>query len=317
MDLPSDMDASDNYTLNVEVSNDDENCHNRYVLRVEPTRHEINIFDVILSPSTTVKAGQPLFVSVRAENMGDNSEDSIKVTAKISALGLEASDYLDELVTQADDKDCDSDCRSAASANDLVLMVPSTTAAGDYQLDVVLTYNRGHSQEKKSYLVHVLPTTQVANAPASALVNVDTSSLTAAAGEGVVYKVSLANLGETAQTYTFDVVGVSGWGVYSVDPQSLTLGKDQTGVANLYISPSEDTAAGLKTLTLKVKAGTDTVKELTLNLNVAEKSNSYDVAKQVLLIVFVVLLIILIILGIVVAAKRLGGKEQTEGQAYY
>jgi uncharacterized membrane protein len=318
LDLPDDMEASDNYTLNIEVSNDDESCHNKYILRIEPARHKIDVFDTILSPSSTVKAGQPLFVSVRVENMGDNAEDSVKVTAKISALGLEASDYLDELSTEEESDSCDEDCENSASANDLVLMIPSTAAAGDYNLDVIVTYNKGHSAVKQTYTVKVLPATQVVSTQSNALVNVDSNSLTTSAGEGAVYKISLANLGETAQTYTFDVVGVSGWGAYSVDPQSLTLGKDQTGVANLYVSPSEDTAAGLKTLTVKVKAGTETVKELTLNLNVAENQNSYDMAKKVLLIVFVVLLIILIILGIVVAAKKLGGKEQnTEGQAYY
>ena len=44
--------------------------------------------------------------------MGDNAEDSVKVTAKISALGLEASDYLDELSTEEESDSCDEDCEN-------------------------------------------------------------------------------------------------------------------------------------------------------------------------------------------------------------
>ena len=49
----------------------------------------LNIYDVLMSPSKVVEAGEPLFVSVRIENLGDELEEDIKA---------EILDYFDEQI---------------------------------------------------------------------------------------------------------------------------------------------------------------------------------------------------------------------------
>ena len=322
--LPNDLSASDNYTLNVELYDDDEDCGYKYLLRVEEVRHELQIYDVTLNPGTTVHAGEPLFVSVRVENLGDNIEESIKVTARMPTLGLQDSEYVNQLVSEEDNGDCDDDCKMSASANDLVLLVPTDTLSGQYQLDVVVEYNRGHDLVTTSKVINIVAGTQFVPETPTVTLSVDSASKSANVGEGVIYKVDLMNLGNLEETFTFAVEGVQGWGIYSADPASLTLGADQKGTVNLFVSPVDNAANGLKAFTLKVMADGSTVKELSLNMNVGgSQSNGSDgqaYATNVLLIIFIVLVCILVLLGIAVAIKKFAGSkgsDSEEGQSYY
>lgn len=327
--MPEDMKATDKYTLNVEVFDDDQSTKRTYTLFVKESRHLLNIYDVILNPASNVQAGQPLFVTVRIENMGDNVEDSIKVTASMPKLGVEASEYVDELIRERDEDQSDNEYRKndAATTNELMLLVPEDAKEGDYELHVELNYNRGYGAsndavDEKVLTVHVKGAKEVSTgtATATALVNVDNSNQRAAIGEGAVYKVSIANLGKEAQTYSVEAVGVNAWGTSRVDPQALIVPADKTGEALVYVSPAENADSGVKSFTVKVKdSAGNVVSEKALTLDVVNaQSGSYDAFKKVLEVGFIVLLIILVVLGIVLVAKKLGGSEDSvEGQTYY
>ena len=84
--LPEDMPSSDDLTLNVELKDDDDLVIVRYSVRIQEVRHRLNVFDVIFNPTNNVQAGQPLFANVRLENLGDNVENSIKVTVAMPSL---------------------------------------------------------------------------------------------------------------------------------------------------------------------------------------------------------------------------------------
>ncbi len=324
LNVPYDLDASKDYTLNVQLFDDQSNLLKVYHLRVEEKRHNVATFDAILTPPQNVKSGQPLFVSVRVENLGDNTEQTAKVTAAIPELGVSASEFVDQLVTTSDLSDNADQLllakRQAATTNDLLLLVPQDAKEGDYNVKVQVSFNRGHDVTEKTFPIHVSAANKVA--VGSGMVNVASSSQSTIAGQGTVYKVSVANLGSAAQTFSLAVAGVDGWGTSRVDPATLTVAQDSAGDFNLYVSPAES-VTGTKTFTVSVKDASGAVvgeKVLTLDVQPASSSLSGETVKHALQVGFIALLAILVIIGLVLIIKRLTADEPEEpvqGKTYY
>ncbi len=316
LQIPADLRASDDYKVRVMLEDDDTAGFTQiYSVRVEEERHLLNTFDVIVNPPSRVQPGQPLFVTVRVENMGASVEESAKVTVSIPALGVQASEFVDVLDTEANSRDnLDNDVRAAATTNDLLLMIPESAQPGEYLMNVVLQYNRFHNQQQKVVPI-VVEGTATGTQPKS-IVSVDAVTQRTEVGKGVVYKVSVANLEGVAQTYSVMVNGVGSWGSYRVDPLTRTLQPDQTGEFNVFVSPVEGATAGTQTFTVNVQDATGkVVGQQTLNLEVgsATKTGS-EAVRRALEVGFVALLVILVILGIVIVAKRLASDEDEEEQ---
>ncbi|MEK6906943.1 MAG: hypothetical protein AABW45_00265, partial [Nanoarchaeota archaeon] len=95
--LPDDLDATQDYTLHVQVFDKATDLENEYVLRIARQRHNLNFVDVVFNPGLTVKSDQPLFVTVRVENLGDKKEEDVRVIAAIPELGISQRTFLDDL----------------------------------------------------------------------------------------------------------------------------------------------------------------------------------------------------------------------------
>lgn len=320
--LPEDMPASDDLDLNIEVKDDDDLVLVRFPVRIQEPRHSLSVFDVIFNPTNNVRAGQPLFTSVRVENLGDNVEPSIKVTVAIPELGIQTSEFVDRLLTQQDQNDDeDEDGDDAATTNDLLLMIPEDAEEGAYDVVVTLEFNRGHSTSERTFTMNVLASedeaaTVLGVVSTGVSVSVDSQAQRVNQGQGGVFKFSVANLGNRAASFTFDVTGTEDWANTRVDPTSLVVQPDSTGDAFVYVAPKEG-VEGMQMFTVKVMSGENVVAEKQLSLEVV-KVPAKTSAKTVFAWVFVALLVILVILVIVVLVKRAGAKEESvEGQTYY
>ena len=324
LNIPEDVFVGDNtFTLFLEVFDGDSSERYAYKLNVEEPRHFVTTYDVILNPPSNVKAGQPLFASVRVENLGDNVESSIKVTVSIPELGISTSEYVDELITE---QDLDQERfifskRDSASTNDLMLIIPEDAKEGDYQVKTTVEYNRGHTKEEAVKTIHIKGVTKapVVMGPV-AVVSVDSAVQTAEMGKGAVYKVSVANLGADAKIFMVETMGTSGWATARVDPQLQTVAGEKTADFNVYVSPNEGATAGAHSFSVLVKDSEGKLvaeKALSVNVNaVAEK----DTLRNVLEVAFVVLLIILVVVGLIVLVRKLGSdepEEAVEGKTYY
>ena len=86
----------------------------------------------------------------------------------------------------------------------------------------------------------------------------------------------------------------------------------------VYIGSNENAQAQDYSATLTVKAGDMVVKQVPVTVKVASaQANSFGSLRKGLEIGFIVLLIVLVILGLILAARKLGGKEEEEGKTYY
>jgi hypothetical protein len=137
--LPEDLDADGEYTLTVEAYDEKESfTHDMGItLLVERTRHLISVVDILVD---NTDAGNFVAATVRLENMGDFKEEDIKVTLSNDELGFTTSEYLSELAAYELDNEDEEDSGEVA----LVFQVPADAVTGDYELSVVVEYDRGH-----------------------------------------------------------------------------------------------------------------------------------------------------------------------------
>jgi len=150
LQLPNDMDSEDEYTLYVEMYDDDDYVREEATLMVSNVRHDVRFQDILVDNS--VEAGDFASVTVRLENQGDNKEEDIKVEITNTELGISISTYLDELYTlpEVDNED-------EESSGDVTLnfKVDSEALSGEYTLDVTVTYNNGYSSVSDSVTLSV------------------------------------------------------------------------------------------------------------------------------------------------------------------
>jgi len=331
LEIPEDLEpSSEDYSLRIRVSDRDNSISERFTLRVKEVRHFVNILDVIFNPGLDVEAGSNLFSIVRLENLGEKKEEDIKVTMSIPELGLSNSVFVDELVPFEDTtRNHDDDEEDSASTDELLLRIPKN-AKGEYDLKITVDYNRGNTVEEGTYKLLIKPI-EVVKTPidgepteVSTVVSIDTTRQNIEQGKGAVFKFMFANLGDATKTYSLDVSGVDKFGTYRVDPQAVTVAKDQTGDLALFVAADEDAQTGMKTFSVKVMEGAKVIKQVSLTADVTEGKTAADPWSNVrtgLEVGFFILLIILVILGLVIAARRIGRKDDLEEpsntQSYY
>lgn len=306
LNLPEDLDSSETYTLTIEVSDKHNSFEEEHLIRIKEKRHLLNVLDVIFRPSSTVEAGRFLRTVVRVENLGAKSEEDIKVSVSIPELGVSTRDFVDELVTEEEDKDDD---ESSLSTNELVLQIPKDAKEGDYEVRVDVEYNRGSDVETVKKFIHVTGEPVKAD-ETQTIISLDSTSQNLAKGEEGVFRLTFANLGEDRNLYSVEVFGEETWGNVNVEPSFLSVGPSESGDLLIKVTPKEDATSGSKVFTVKISADNKLVKEINLNANVAEKTVGFGGIRNVLEVVFAVLVIVLVILALVIAFRKVRGREE-------
>jgi hypothetical protein len=327
----------DDYRLRVRV--DDragETTQIDYLLNINPTRHSVEIFDVTVSPENGVQAGRALLTTVRMKNRGEKSEEDIKIKVSIPALGISATDYLDELDEEGGDDD-------SATSEELYMRIPTCAEAGDYTLRVEVTYDEGDERVSASMPVTVVDGdlcplkqnggVQVPAQPGQTVITIGPETQDVPVGtSGVVYPVTLTNQGSTAKTYVIDVHAAD-WADVKVSPSNVVfINPGESKAAYVYVSAKENAASGLQMFSVAVKSGDTTLKEVPLTANVVGGSSSSNDGssmgtsssgslKRGLEIGLVVLVVLLVILGLIIGFNKLKDSDDEEPkepeQTYY
>lgn len=320
-DLPEDMDASEIYTLNVQLYDKTHSYEYTFDLKIEEERHKLYIIDVIIRPTSVVTAGNAVFGNVRVENLGDKKEEDIKVVFSIKDLGLTQTTYIDEVTAHEIDNEDEED---SMSSDDVYLQIPSDAKSGIYDLTVDVYYNKGHEKVSEIVQLEVIGSGDSGSDEAT-LLSIDSDSKDLEQGSEVAYKVMIANTGDETQTYSVDIAGEELWGSSRVEPGFVSIAKDSTGELYIYLKADENANTGKQMFTVKVKSGNLVVSEKNLFANIVEESTGYESLKKALVIGFGILIIILIILGLIIAFNKMKEDEEepgeiptsNEGQAYY
>lgn len=308
IELPDRMDI-DQYALRIQVSNraDDEVVYNA-VLEIESVRNGVTIKDVVFNPGTTIKAGRALLTTARLKNVGEDTEDDIKVVIEVPELGISASDYIDEV--EAED---------SVTSEELYMRIPDCAKAGAYMATVTAIYDEGDEEVSQEFIINVLeneacevPSQDNQDEAGKTVITISTETQTVTAGEsGVLYPLTITNTGSSAKTYAVSTV-VGDWADVKVNPSVAVVGAGETKIVYVTVAAKEDASAGAQTFGVAIKSGDATLKEVTLSANVDEKADSWGNVKKGLEVALVVLVVLLVIIGLIIGFSKLKGSEDEE-----
>jgi len=293
-----------------------------YKLRLDSPRHGFQIEDVVFSPGTVVEAGRALLTTVRIENKGERDEESVKVSVAIPALGISASDFIDEI-----------EFEDSETSEEMYMRIPVCAEPGDYAAVIEVRYNELRESLVENAIVTVVESGACAAATgqdeeAQTVIALGATSQNLVPGEaGALYPLTVSNQGDDAVAYTVSVEGTNDFAAVQINPVSTFIlnGGDSQAVF-IYLTPVEGAAAGQHVFTVSVKSGDEVLKQIPLTAVVeegeAKASTTMDV-RDALEIGLIVLVVLLIILAVIVGIKKLkkdeemGDEDEVEGKTYY
>ncbi|HLD00762.1 MAG TPA: hypothetical protein VJC39_03385 [Candidatus Nanoarchaeia archaeon] len=304
--VPRDLENEDN-TLRVFVlDRNSAEIVKTFQFFVESPRHSVDIEDVYFSPGNTVKAGKTLLTTVVVENFGENDEDDVTVTVEVPALGVKATEVVEEL--EAGDSE---------DVPEMFLSIPANAQEGDYQVKVTVKY------DKYETVTETFPLKVVANenfqAPSDKLVLESSPEMqTVAPGQTVAYGIGLINDGKTSKAYTLEVLS-GDWATVSLSDNLVVLSPGQSKIVRVDVTAAANAVAGEHSFSVAVKSGEDVLETVMLKANVAGSavSGSDFSLRNGLEVALIVLVVLLVIIGLIVGFSRLRKDEEDEEQTYY
>ncbi|MBU0456715.1 MAG: hypothetical protein ABH824_03185 [Nanoarchaeota archaeon] len=281
-------------------------------LAVEPTRHGLDIADVVFSPGNTVKAGRSLLTTVLVENYGDKNENDVKVSVSVPELGVKATEFVD-VVKITDDHNIEKE-----DVPEMFLPIPATAASGEYEVVVSVEYDN-YETVTKTYKLNVLEDERFQNTGKLVLAaGPETQSV--ATGKTATYALALTNAGAVSKAYLLEAA-TGGWGTVSLSESLVVLEPGKNQVVYIDIAVADDATVGEHLATLTVKSGNEVLDTVVLKANVVEGSSNNDnlSLRSGLEIALIVLVVLLVIVGLIIGFSRLKKDDdnEEEDQTYY
>ncbi len=305
LSLPKDIEE-DSYKLRIMFSDrNGEEIFLNYNLKVDEKRHSIEVTDVILYPETSITAGSALLTSVRVENFGQRDENDIKVEVEILALGLSATDYIDEVEQGAQEE-----------TEELYLRIPQATKAGDYEMVITAWYNDGRDSVESTKLIHVDADAsyQDSVAPKNQIV-VGSTLENVKQGESVIFPITVTNTARTDVAYSLAVAGAADWADVTISPTTTQVVKaGESKTFHVRIAVKDDAAEGSHVFTATVSSGNQQVEQIALTANVIESRSIWGTLAKVVGIAIVVVLVLFIVMAVY---NRMQDGDKPEAQTYY
>jgi hypothetical protein len=320
LELPSRMDLKEDYQLRVEVSTAEHAAIWTGKLDIGTVDHAIEIKEPILSPENEVKAGRALLVSARVRNRGSQKEEDLKVKASIPALGISASDYIDNLDPEDCNKADPDDCDDATTSEELYMRIPDCAEPGQYTVRVCVEYDDGDEEDCTTTPITVVESdTCVVGATqepsvGKTIITIGPETQDIAVGSSAMYPVTIANSGTESKVYSISVDSAN-WADFTVTPSNvMVVGAGESKTAYVSVKPKDD-ASGTQVFSVTIKSGETTLKQVPLQANVvggAVSASSLSSIKRALEIGLVVLVVLLVILALIIGFNKLKGSDEEE-----
>lgn len=293
----------DDYQLRVVFSDrNGEALIQDYRIRIMPPRHSVTIRDVIMNPEGSIEAGHSLLVSTRLKNLGDKTEDDVKVTVSIPDLGLSASDFVNEIKPD-----------ESATSQELFFRIPVCAKAGTYQVNIETEYQDGFKTVSAEKTLVITASSSCAlqtqqEAPAAPQVVISPDSIEVMKGQGGSYfTATLSNMQTTSKSFYLSIEGANGLQARFSPSNAVIIQAGDTQNVFAYIAADKTTPVGSQILTISVKDATGKVlKSQAVRVDVKEGTASSSAggfnfdggAIQMLSIGLLILLVILFMLGV-------------------
>ena len=314
LELPRRLEQ-DRYLLRLRVTDKDSVDMTQYVvLQVEAPRRGLDIADVALSPSNTVKAGRTLLARVLLENYGSRELKDVKVTVAVPALGLSATEFVDKVETDEGNVEYE-------DVSQMFLPFPADAAEGDYEVVVTASTDRTSAVSKK-YTIHVVPDVRFQEQEDKLVLAVGPESQNVFAGSTVRYAIALTNAGSNSKAYLL-ATAAGDWATSSLSEQLIVLEPGKNKVVYVDVTAAKAAVAGQHTVPVTVSADGSVLETVNLGATVPAQETAQPAApanvnlRTGLEIALIVLVVVLVIVGLILGFSRLRKDNDGEEKTYY
>lgn len=295
LELPSDMKATDEYSLVVRVASNDKADEAEYKLTLQRQSYRLEILSV--EYVREVKAGDNLGVNVVVKNRGSHNIDDIYVEARIPELGLEKRVYAGDLAPY----DCKDNCSKEDAVEKTVLLaIPSDVKSGTYKLEIEASDEDESAIVEKSVNVKGKETAKggIEVLTPQTLADIQTGKI----GE---YTLTLLNLGNEPQTVTIST-GISPAGLkVTANPPILVIPANEAKDVKIKVETAETTQTGRYTVPLSITGeNNEPVKEVGITANVIKAPTTKGGASTLGIITFVLVIIFVVLAVTLVTTLR-------------
>ena len=307
----------DTYRLRVSVAGrDNDEITQSFRIKITPTAHEVVIKDLSVNQDT-VQSGRAVLATVRIKNIGDKTENDVKISVSIPELGATATpDFVDSLKSD-----------ESATSEEFFLRIDPCVKPGTYDVRAVVTFEQGDKTVTATQPITVTSgacaasTGATSSGSSSVKIIYSPESQDVAMNSATSYPITITNDGTATKSYSLSVTGAD-WATIKFSPSNLvTVNGGDSQTVSIMVSAKGTATPGAQNmvLTIKDQAG-NVVKQLPLSANVVSTGSS-GVANlvQLLQLGLIALIVVLVIVGLVVAFRRMKGPgEGEEGtQTYY
>ncbi len=306
INLPSDMRSEQDYKLRITGANDLSGLtYKEFTLYIDTERERVDILDLVMTPSSGVEPGQNIIANVRLKNRGQQEQDSVKVTVEIPELRVSESSYVSNL-----------NKNEVATSDDMLIFIPDTASAKVYSAYVKLTYNDGYTQSVEEFTFNVLSPAVVEE---ENLLVTYPDNIELKAMESKSFDIVVANPNDESKPISIAAVEPA-WADVEITPLLVMVQGGTSESLKVTITPKE-AIEGDKQMTLLVKEGSVTIKEITVNAYVEpakDDSQQVNWLNIILAVLLIIAIIILLALVITIARRRNDeDKEITTTEEYY
>ena len=258
----------------------------------------------------TLTCGDLVTLSTDVVNAGDEDQDQVKVNLYNRDLGLQHSQVIRSDLDEGDREKINFEFKVPADLKDGSYIVD---LSADYDYDKDDDEYDESSDETEKILLTLIgcsvapsePTTPTTGKIASISASLDSD---AKAGEEMIIRSSITNLGSETATFVISASGFESWAEFSlISERLLTLQAGETKAVVLNFNVNEDTK-GQQSFLLEARSGEKLeTREVAVNIEGAEESApttpQFNLGDNNLLWVIGIINVILIILIIIVAVR--------------
>lgn len=271
--------------------NSDEDSDTQISINRESRRVRITSLDF----PDFVSCGENALITAEVANIGSNTEDSIKIVARNSELGLEQTQIISKLNEDSDPKEIS-----------FSFEIPSNATEKDYTISFdVYYYYKKSTGEYQSVIKSVESGTLkvqgscVASTSANLIISSSLES-TAKAGEELSVKANLRNTGTSEATYAISISGYNSWASnLKLSQSEITLSAGESKDVYIYLTPNSD-VSGEKSFTIQAISGAQ-IKEQQVVVSGIEASSTFSFGNNWYLWLIIGINVILIVVIIIVA----------------
>ncbi|MFH1823558.1 MAG: hypothetical protein ABH817_02495 [archaeon] len=300
LDLPSDLDAEEDYTLYVEFNSRTTltgPSEARIDTVVQRVSNILDILDVQVSDNCPTGTCGKLYANVVVKNRGNHKLEDIFVRATIEGTGLYGQAYLEDLypVDNEDEED----------TKTIRVEIPlANLQTGIYTLEV-----RAYTDEYST--VETIDFFYQKDSVNTGGIEIDpqVTRKDVNAGESVVYSLIVRNNGDSTKTFVVETIGLN-WATAQITPATFSLGPGESRLVSVAVNANSDATEGEHLFTIRVNDQSFSY--------VADVGGYADLSlNSVLMIIGIVLAVAIVILLIVVLARKPMAVEERPEESYY